>query len=73
LGFPPWGDSTAFFGDHGRLIPIGSAFSVGSGVSFLLSAAHNLYEVVDHELRLQHLANALTLAEAIKVSAVANS
>jgi hypothetical protein len=74
---PPWGHPLSqgvlplFFGVSGRLVPIGSAFTVGSGVTFVVSAAHNLYEVFDHDLRLQHLVKSRSLPEAIDLKEVA--
>lgn len=73
---PVWGHPLAqgvlplFFGVAGKLIPIGTAFTLGSTVAFVVTALHNLVEVFDHELRLQHLVRASTLPEAIDVREV---
>jgi hypothetical protein len=73
---PVWGHPLAqgvlplFFGVAGKLLPIGTAFTLGSTVAFVVSALHNILEVFDHELRLQHLVSAPTLPEAIDVREV---
>ena len=73
---PPWGHPLSqgvlplFLSVAGRLIPIGSAFTVGSGVAFLVSAYHNLKEVFSYEPRLHHLITALTHPEAIETKEV---
>jgi hypothetical protein len=73
---PPWGHPLSqgvlplFFNVKGRLIPIGTAFTVGSGVAFIVSAMHNVLEVFNHELRLQHLVTAQTLPQAIDIREV---
>jgi hypothetical protein len=59
-----------FLGVANKLIPVGTAFTVGSGAAFLVSAAHNLQEVFNHELRLRHLIAASTLPEAVALKEV---
>lgn len=41
------------FEDH--LFPVGSAFTIGRGVTFLVTAAHNIQEAWHYEERLSHL------------------
>jgi hypothetical protein len=38
-----------------RLYPIGTAFTIGSGPTFFVSAAHNIREAFKHEDRLRHI------------------
>jgi hypothetical protein len=53
-----------------RLIPVGTAFAVGHGISFVISAEHNIREALNHERRLRHLLTAATLPEAITLKEV---
>jgi hypothetical protein len=73
---PPWGHPLSqgilplFISVAGRLVPVGSAFTVGSRVAFLVSACHNIREVFSHEPRLRRLVTARTLPEAIEAREV---
>jgi len=53
-----------------RLIPVGTAFTIGRGVGFAISAAHNLQEVLKYEQRLGHLQTAQSLPKAIALKEV---
>lgn len=58
---PPWGHTLSqgvlplFITHDGHLFPIGTAFTIGRGVCFAVSAAHNIREAWKHEERLNHL------------------
>lgn len=73
---PPWGHPIAygvfplFIGYSDRLIPVGTAFSIGSGVTFVLSATHNVAEAFNHEKRLQHLLTSPSLSGAVNLNEV---
>jgi hypothetical protein len=73
---PPWGHPLSqgvmplFISAAGRLIPVGTAFTTGSGVTFVISAEHNIREVFSHERRLGHLKTERTLPEAISLREV---
>jgi hypothetical protein len=68
---PAWGHPIAqgvfplliSYNDH--LFPIGTAFSIGRGVPFIVSAAHNIYEAWKYEPRLAHRALPRELPESI--------
>jgi hypothetical protein len=73
---PPWGHPLSqgvfplFIVVAERLIPVGTAFVVGHGISFVISAEHNIREALKHERRLRHLLSAATLPEAIALKEV---
>ena len=58
---PPWGHPLSrgvlplFVTFEGRLFPVGTAFTIGRGVVFVVSAAHNVREAWKFEERLSHL------------------
>jgi hypothetical protein len=47
------------------LFPIGTAFTIGQGVTFLVSAAHNIREAWRYEERLSHLLTAREIPESV--------
>jgi hypothetical protein len=51
------------FEDH--LFPVGTAFTIGRGVTFLVSAAHNIREAWRYEGRLSHLLTAREIPESV--------
>jgi hypothetical protein len=53
------------FEDH--LFPVGTAFTVGRGVTFVVSAAHNIREAWKYERRLHHLLTATNLPRSISL------
>jgi hypothetical protein len=53
-----------------RLFPVGTAFTTGNGVTFAISAEHNIREVFKYEQRLGHLRTERTLPEAISLREV---
>ena len=56
----------ATFEDY--LFPVGTAFTIGRGVPFVVSAAHNIRETLKKEERLSHLLNARELPESCSIS-----
>lgn len=73
---PPWGHPLSmgvmplFLSHAERLFPVGTAFTTGKGVTFAISAAHNIREVFRYEQRLGHLITERTLPEAITLREV---
>lgn len=73
---PAWGHPLSqgvlplFLSSADKLIPIGTAFTTGSGVTFIISAEHNIREVFDHERKLGHLKIERTLPETISLQEV---
>jgi hypothetical protein len=70
---PPWGHPFGqgifplciTFNNH--LHPVGTAFSIGRGVTFIASAAHNIRETWSYEARLTHLLTARDLPKAVEL------
>lgn len=68
---PTWGHPLSqgvfplFMSVKSRLIPIGTAFSVGHGIAFIISAEHNARATLNEEQRLRHLRTVEHLPEAI--------
>lgn len=58
---PPWGHPISygvyplFISYDQQLFPLGTAFSIGNGITFIASAAHNIAEALRYERRLSHL------------------
>lgn len=50
---------------HDHLFPVGSAFTVGRGFAFVISAAHNVMEALKKEERLNHLLSSRELPTSI--------
>lgn len=59
---PPWGHPISlgvlplFLAIDEHLIPVGTAFTTGNKVTFIVSATHNIREAIKEEPRLEHLA-----------------
>lgn len=57
---PPWGHPLAqgvfplFYLVDGLLFPVGTAFTIGRGTTFVVSAAHNINEALRREQRLRY-------------------
>ena len=57
---PPWGHPISqgvfplFITFEERLFPVATAFTIGRGVTFVVSAAHNIGEAWKYEGRLSH-------------------
>ena len=70
---PPWGHPLSqgvlplFVTHDDHLYPIGTAFTIGRGVRFALSAMHNVRETWRHEHRLSHLLTADGLPAAVQL------
>src|SRR5262249_54560768 len=68
---PPWGHPISqgilplFITFEGRLFPVGTAFTIGRSVPFIVTAAHNIREVLKYEPRLSHLLTERDLPKAI--------
>jgi len=68
---PSWGHPLSqgvfplFLSLDSRLIPIGTAFAVGRGIAFVISAEHNIRETLNHEQRLRHLRTVDELPEVV--------
>src|ERR1051325_9644482 len=68
---PAWGHPFAqgilplfiTFEDH--LFPVGTAFTIGRGVPFIVSAAHNIREAWKYEPRISHLLTARELPKSV--------
>jgi hypothetical protein len=58
---PAWGHPISqgvlplFITFEGRLFPVGTVFTIGRGITFVISAFHNIREAWKHEERLAHL------------------
>jgi hypothetical protein len=72
---PPWGHPVSqgilplFIIFENRLIPVGTAFTVGTR-PFVITADHNIREALKHEPRLEHLLIERSLPEAISLHLV---
>jgi hypothetical protein len=73
---PPWGHPISqgvlpiFITFEDRLFPVGTAFTIGRGVTFVVSAAHNIREAWKHEERLDHLLAAREIPSSIELQHV---
>jgi hypothetical protein len=71
---PPWAHPLSFgvlplfitYQDH--LFPVGTAFTIGRGISFMVSAAHNIYEALKREERLWHRLNQNDLPPSVNLT-----
>jgi hypothetical protein len=68
---PAWGHAIAqgvlplFISFEEHLFPVGTAFTIGRNIAFIVSAAHNIREAWKYEPRLSHLLTARELPESI--------
>ncbi|MDP9812619.1 hypothetical protein J2W42_005489 [Rhizobium tibeticum] len=73
---PPWGHPIAqgilplFISYDRHFHPIGTAFTVGDGIKFVVSASHNVMEAFKHEARLRHLLGSKELPVALNLKEV---
>lgn len=73
---PPWGHDASmmvmplFVSVDERMIPIGSAYSVGGGLGFVMSASHNIMDAMSREPLFDRVRTAGHLSGAISLSSV---
>lgn len=73
---PPWGHNASmmvmplFVSVNERMIPVGSAYSIGSGLGFVMSASHNIMEAVSRDSRFDRARTAGHLSGSINLSNV---
>lgn len=73
---PQWGHDASmmvmplFISVNERMIPVGSAFSIGSGLGFVMTASHNIMEAVSHDSRFDGARTAGHLSGSINLSNV---
>src|SRR5260370_39375879 len=70
---PPWGHPFSqgilplFMTCEDHLFPVGTAFTIGRGVTFVMSAAHNIREAWKYEERLSHLLHARDMPKSVNL------